>query len=567
MGVVYEAVHGLLKKRVAVKVISSAGVADDSVVERFLVEMEAIGQLNSPHVVAAHDAGNVDGVYYLVMEFVDGPNLRMVCKSQGRLSVADAMEVARQTAIGLEHAHELGLVHRDIKPSNLMLNSQGEVKVADLGLAKVVSQNTESGLTGAGGIVGTLNYIAPEQIEGETVDARTDLYSLGCTLYHLITGRPPFHGDKYGSAVRKMRAHTDDEAIPPSQLVEECGEEVDEIIARLMSKDPSKRWKSAGEFAESIAHYSAEADLQGLVSQFVQEATATMAASEVERATTRLTPPTIEAAPPPDRVLTSWRFWAVAVCVAALLGGGAWWWGTRPAKPIVTPTPVVDGELPTDAGPAVDPPVRKAVVIDYTSHPRGEWIDLIQSEPTPLFSVSSEENADSLVRGDKIVLSSADKTIYSLGSIAAPTYTLKFEVHQKRWYGGFGFFVGYQKMEPTPTIHAFDLQQIGPENRRTLALCRNFDSVHNAGNDDFVSGATFPCQPITVKGLKSQEVEIKIVNEEIESVLFNGERLHMLTHSSTRAAASQNPCRGQFGFRLNVTDAEITKAQLMIPKD
>lgn len=570
MGVVYEAIHELLKKRVAVKVISTASDTNDSVVERFLVEMEAIGQLNSPNIVAAYDAGQVQGVYYLVMEYVDGPNLSAICKAEGKLSVPNALEAVRQTALGLEHAHQAGLVHRDIKPSNLMLNSEGIVKVADLGLAKVVSQNTVSSeLTAAGGIVGTLNYIAPEQIEGEKVDARTDLYSLGCTLYHLIAGRPPFHGEKYGSAIRKMRAHTSDDPIPPSHLVESCGEDIDEIIARLMSKDPTLRWPSAAALAAALKPLTTGADLKVLVSDHVEEVTASIAHEQFEQSTSRHTSPTVAAQPAPQGLRASWKIWAAIALFAAVLFAGALWGGRQMLlQPQVKPdtdTSEVDSVEPGENEKLVPP---AATAIDYSTYPAGEWIDLLQHEPVQLVSeaTADADAAAVLLQQGKLVLNGADQSLYSLGMINAPSYVLKFDIYQKRWYGGFGVFLGYQRQSESPNIHGFDVQMIGPENRRKPALCRSFHTVQtNASNGKtLLNGETLPCQTVEFKGLKSQTLEIRVVNEKIASVWWNGKQMESLTHFSVDATAGGNPCVGDFGIHLNVTDAEITKAEILI---
>ena len=178
--------------------------------------MEAIGRLNHNNIVRATDAGEADGVHYLVMELIDGIDLARLVRLAGPLPVAAACELVRQAAVGLQYAHENGLVHRDIKPSNLLLSVNGELKISDLGLALLNRDERASGeLTVTGQVMGTADYMAPEQWEdSHAVDIRADLYSLGCTLYTLLAGRPPFAGPKHRSALRKMAAHAK-ELVPP----------------------------------------------------------------------------------------------------------------------------------------------------------------------------------------------------------------------------------------------------------------------------------------------------------------------------------------------------------------
>ncbi len=214
MGTVYRARHTLLNRMVALKVLSADRLRDPTAVARFLREMEAVGALDHPNLIRANDAGNADGLHYLVTELVGGIDLQRLVKSRGRLSVADACEVVRQTAIGLDHAFRRGLVHRDIKPSNLMLTADGCVKLLDLGLARLkVGTPPDSDLTEVGQVMGTVAYMAPEQASNaHSVDIRADLYSLGCTLYFLLAGTAPFGGRGHRSPIDMMIAHSTEAA-------------------------------------------------------------------------------------------------------------------------------------------------------------------------------------------------------------------------------------------------------------------------------------------------------------------------------------------------------------------
>ncbi len=199
----------------------------------------------------------VGGVHLLVMEYVDGLDFAEIVRRVGPLSIADACEVARQAAQGLQCSHENGLVHRDIKPSNLMLSSSGVVKVLDLGLAQVQQAESTGGeITGVDQVMGTPDYMSPEQaMESRAVDIRTDLYSLGCTLYHLLAGRPPFSGAKYDTGMKKVAAHIHEEP-PPIQLVRgDVPKPVAALVERLLVKDPQARVGTPGLVVDGLAPF------------------------------------------------------------------------------------------------------------------------------------------------------------------------------------------------------------------------------------------------------------------------------------------------------------------------
>ena len=207
MGAVYEAQHQRLEKTVALKLLPRGSFASPESVERFEREIRAIGKLDHPNFVSALDAGKIGDTHYLAMELIHGADLNAILKHQVRLQTADGCELIRQAAAGLVEANRRGIVHRDIKPSNLMLTSwrgRPTVKILDLGLAKLVRGDQDE-LTSTGQMLGTIDYMSPEQCdESQTVDIRSDVYSLGATLFKLLTGRTPFSSTS--SAVRKLRA-------------------------------------------------------------------------------------------------------------------------------------------------------------------------------------------------------------------------------------------------------------------------------------------------------------------------------------------------------------------------
>ena len=229
MGTVYRSRHANLGTPAAVKILQPHRQADQITIERFEREMVALGQLDHPNIVRALDAGEEGGRHYLVMEFVDGCDLGRISKLHGRLSVADACEVVRQAAKGLDYIHHHGRVHRDVKPSNLILSEDGAVKILDLGLARVEEYPLQETISDAddilGGstvdltrthqIMGTLEYMSPEQVrDSRTVDQRADIYSLGCTLYKLLVGHSPFASSKSITALSQLLEHVQAPAPP-----------------------------------------------------------------------------------------------------------------------------------------------------------------------------------------------------------------------------------------------------------------------------------------------------------------------------------------------------------------
>ena len=213
MGVVFRARHRLLKKEFALKVLSPCLAGDPQGARRFQREMEAVGRLEHANLVRASDAAVAGGAAFLVMELLDGTDLARLTERTGPWPVADACAAVRQAAIGLQHIHERGMVHRDIKPSNLLLTRAGVVKILDLGLAQLGAGSEAGPMTEAGRMMGTPDYVAPEQIlDSHAVDIRADLYSLGCTLFQLLAGEPPFGKATHPTLARKREAHLSETA-------------------------------------------------------------------------------------------------------------------------------------------------------------------------------------------------------------------------------------------------------------------------------------------------------------------------------------------------------------------
>ena len=266
MGQVYKAQHVKLGSLVAVKLLPQWRLADPQAVERFEQEMQAAGKLIHAHIVRALDAGEVDGVHYLAMEYVEGLDLAEVARRCGPLSVPDACELIRQAALGLQHLHEHELVHRDLKPSNLMLTPEGTVKILDLGLALLRDPRDRSApLTVTGNVMGTLDYMAPEQADNShAVDIRADLYSLGATLYRLLTGRAPLEGCGSNTPLGKLQALATLEPASVRKSRPDVPPDLARVLARLLAKTPAQRFAGPSETAAAVAPFASGADLSRL---------------------------------------------------------------------------------------------------------------------------------------------------------------------------------------------------------------------------------------------------------------------------------------------------------------
>jgi tRNA A-37 threonylcarbamoyl transferase component Bud32 len=255
MGVVYQARQTVMDRPVVIKVISQSLLDRPDALERFRREVRAAAQLAHPNIVTAYDAEQAGDLHFLVMEFVEGQSLDQVLRRKGPLPVTHACAYVRQAALGLQHAFEKGMVHRDIKPQNLMLTPKGQVKILDFGLAKVVSENRpQQALTAMNSYMGTPEYSAPEQAtDPRSADIRADVYSLGCTLYCLLAGHPPFQED---TAVKTILAHLQQEPRPLPELRPEVAPELWQVVARLLAKDPARRYQTPAEVAQALAPFS-----------------------------------------------------------------------------------------------------------------------------------------------------------------------------------------------------------------------------------------------------------------------------------------------------------------------
>jgi eukaryotic-like serine/threonine-protein kinase len=248
MGVVYRVEHLHLGKVAAMKVLAPETAQNPEMLRRFRAEAQAVSKLNHPNIVQTFDFGQADGAFYLVMEHIRGDDLAALLRREGAWSFARAAKLFVQVCSGLTEAHEAGIVHRDLKPENLMAVQRRDgtehAKVLDFGLAKLRERSDGGGVSSSGQVLGTPYYMAPEQVRGESLDARADIYSLGATLYRVLTGEPPFDAPSPMSVLAK---HLTEDVIPPRNKAPSLPPEADRIVLRAMAKSPSDRFSSAAE--------------------------------------------------------------------------------------------------------------------------------------------------------------------------------------------------------------------------------------------------------------------------------------------------------------------------------
>ncbi len=244
-----------LKRDVAVKVLRADLATDPSVNVRFQREAEHAAALNHPAIAAVYDTGEVDGpngsLPYIVMEYVDGLTLRDLLSTRGPLRARRAVEVIGQACEALSFSHQRGIVHRDIKPANIMVGPGGSVKVVDFGIAKAIADSAHN-VTQTGAVIGTAHYLSPEQARGDRVDARSDVYSLGCVFYELLSGAPPFVGD---SAVAVAYQHVGREPAPPSRHDGRISPDLDAVVLKAMAKNPDNRYQTAADMRTDLVRW------------------------------------------------------------------------------------------------------------------------------------------------------------------------------------------------------------------------------------------------------------------------------------------------------------------------
>ncbi len=372
MGTVYEGYDPIIARQVAIKTVKLPDPDDAEAQEelaRFKREAQAAGRLSHPNIVGVFDYGETPELAYIVMEFVDGMTLKHVLDKGERFKIPEIVWLMEALMTGLQFSHGRGVVHRDIKPANIMLTKAGEVKIADFGIARIES----SSMTQAGTMLGTPSYMSPEQFMGQTVDARTDLYSSGVMLYQLLTGEKPFDGGL--TAIMHKVLHTEPPA--PSALSVSVTPALDAVVKKAMAKRPEDRFSSATEFAKALREaYEAKpapTESFGLGTEDFGDGEATMVAPRRPAEPAAAPAP----APPPAPVAKTGPNMAVlgggAVVLLAVLGGGGYFLfssghkqaapvSTAPAQPTQAQTPATTSATPP-APPPLTPAQRQAAFV------------------------------------------------------------------------------------------------------------------------------------------------------------------------------------------------------------
>lgn len=583
MGCVYRARHLRLHRDVALKILPADRLHDPQAVERFYREMEAVGRLNHRHLVRATDAGEAGGVHFIAMELVDGVDAATVVRALGPLPVADACEIVRQAALGLQYAHQRGLVHRDIKPSNLLLSRDGQVLIADLGLARFQSELPTAGeLTASRQVMGTADYMAPEQCsDARQVDIRTDLYSLGCTLHKLLFGRPPFGGARYDTPVQKLVAHLSEPLPPLPPIDHPHGAALETLLKRLLAKSPADRPAEPGEVSQAIEPFCQGARLADVVQStlvFCEEPVTQVDDSPVPAVGKRHT--RAGAA----RVSRWWPWgmpaaWSrrttalasLAVVLAAAVGLSILW--RLPAGGV--PADLPGGSTAPEAQRGSSPADTSLASVSNLSLPRVEpldvWQTLLDRPPDLLYWLKGP--GTTLPRYDPVkqeVLAMAlDHGLLKLGEVHRGSFQVQVGMRQPQWEGHIGVFFGC-KIEPQGELsrmrwHSIHLHRVGLERELTIQreqFTMDFDP--RTGQSKLCGGHTLAAQAVPPPPPREHILEFVVDQGRLSRVRWGGAVLEKLTDPSWWNHEELDDAYGHFGIHLLAGSGAFTNARLMV---
>src|ERR671935_374039 len=288
MANVYLAEDQELGRRVAIKILNERHANDDQFVERFRREAQNAAALAHPNIVSIYDRGEAEGTYYIAMEYLEGRTLKELIVTRGPTPIPVAIDYTRQMLGALGFAHKNGIVHRDIKPNNVIVSPEGRLKVTDFGIAR----SGASQMTEVGSIIGTAQYLSPEQARGSPVDQRSDVYSVGIVLYEMLTGCVPFTGD---TPLEIAMKHLSEVPVPPSEVRDDVPDDLDLVVLRALAKDPDDRYQTAEEMDGDLARIQRGMSVS---SETADTATAVLAGAGISGAPTIIAPRPTQVAPP-----------------------------------------------------------------------------------------------------------------------------------------------------------------------------------------------------------------------------------------------------------------------------
>ena len=528
MGAVFLAKHKHLNREVALKVIRPELIRDEAVLLRFEREMRSIGGLQHENILFAYDAGVDDDIPYLVTELVDGVDAQHLIETEGRLPIAEAAEIVRQALLGIDHAAAHGIVHRDVKPANLLIAPNGRVKVADLGVARLNDSGEET-LTTNFSIVGTPDFLSPEQARGEKdLTSAADVYALGCTLYYFLAGKKPFSGEAgFNTPLKKVRAHDEKEAAPITDFCPDLPAGLVDVVGRMMAKEAENRGPNPTSIAVDLTPFAEGADLQALV----ERASKTQGNNDAEKITITWAEPKTQVTSNIPSESDGGR--RRRMILASLIG-----------VPVIAAVALLVFAMlaPQGGTPHFGPEATDG------------WEEVALNRATEI--LRKDENETRNWSFDKeaghLIVNSTEDTFVRLGSVEGAEFEIRILFYQGRWTGNVGLYFGGDDGTPTHAIMVTKLNK-----NLALDLCST--------NFKFVEGATVEVtrRSITRQNIPAYPEKIEIVasfaDRTLKSIRQNGAKLNISPSLLSTVKAS-----GRMSFGLYAARSAITCEKLEI---
>ncbi|GAB6173626.1 Stk1 family PASTA domain-containing Ser/Thr kinase [Paradesulfitobacterium aromaticivorans] len=344
MAVVYKAKDVLLNRIVTIKVLREQFGSDEEFLRRFRREAQSAASLSHSNIVSIYDVGKDGDIEYIVMEYIEGRNLKEIIRNYAPLSPEQAILIAKQIGEAIHHAHEHHIIHRDIKPQNILVTAEGKVKVTDFGIARAVSSAT---VTHTGNIVGSVHYLSPEQAKGVQTNEQSDIYSLGIILYELVTGKVPYDGE---TPIAIALKHLQEEAVPPSKLNPRIGQELENVIMRAVAKSPDTRYPTARELLKDLDRVQAGLPVEWSKPKEIYDIGATIVHKSLSK---EIAEASKADTPRPKKKWNKRWIWAVVLGAVLILLGGTGLWARNYVVGASTTVPPLEGLNVPDAGKAL----------------------------------------------------------------------------------------------------------------------------------------------------------------------------------------------------------------------